>query len=225
MTNLGKYLIALALVLGAFGTLAFFGVSPFKQEVQQSFGDVVSNTQWFTGGYKVGPVNNALFTSNTITLANGQDQGVWRNTTGVNVIVDTTHLVLLGATTNSEASSTFQFSVGATSTAIIAEPEKFGWITTASSTLAIANFNLATSSMVSNVNANATDLLVADNYWMHASSTPTFINVPPNYYLFVKIDSQCAYAQAGVTCELATSTNRGFVGVKIPFWYHYPSTF
>ena len=229
MTNLGKYLIALALVLGAFGTLAFFGQTPFLQvnqvvqQASQQVGSVVeTNTPWFSNGYKYGNTN-ALFTSATLNVANGSDQAVWQNNTGQNVVIDTVHLVTNATSSTAIASSTYQFNVGATSTPTIAEPDKTGWITSTNTWLSINGYNLATSSAVANKIGGISHVILADNYWFHASSTSTFIEVPSGQYFFVKIDSNCLYPQAGITCETATSTNRGFTTVTVPFWYHYSS--
>lgn len=213
------------------GVFAFFGLTPFgkqvAQEAAQQFGStVVPDAQWFTSGFKYG-TSNALFMSASLTLSNGQDQGVWKNNTGQPVVIDTTHLALTSSLSTSVASTSYQFSVGATSTPTIPEPEKLNWIVGATTPLSIDKFNLATSTATADAVGGLNNLIVADNYWMHSTSTApyqsTFIMVPPNWYVFVKIDSNCAYAQAGITCELATSTNRGFTSVSIPFWYHYSS--
>lgn len=227
MTNLGKFLIALALVLGAFGTLAYVGVSPFVQVAQKVGSTVQDNTPWFTNGYKVGN-SNALFNSASLTLVNGTDQASWLNNTGQPVVVDATHLITNAATNSATASTTYQISVGATSTATIVETNTTGWITSTLTPLAITNFYLATSSKVSQAAGNLLFKIQADNFSFHASSTAGLndtanIVVPAGWYLFAKIDSNCAYAQAGITCELATSTNRGFTTITVPFWYHYSS--
>lgn len=187
-----------------------------------------TNVPWWTNGYKYG-ASNALFTSAVLTVNNGQDQAVWKNNTGQPVVIDTTHLVINATSSRSVASSTYAFSVGATSTATIPEPRSLTWITNASTSLAVDKWTVATGTDVANLQAGLTWKILTDNFFSHASTScavgncSTFIVVPPNQYFFVKIDTLCAYAQGGASCELATSTNRGFTTLSVPFWYHYAS--
>jgi hypothetical protein len=235
MPNTKKIVAGVLAVCALLGSLAFFGLTPFGKTVVQTaanFGSTIQdNTPWFINGYKVGPTSNALFTSGVLTIANGQDQAVWKNTTGQPVVIDTTHIVTNAIAANTDASSTFSFSVGATSTATLSEPRSISWITNASTSLSIANWIVATGTPVTDV--TGTGLLfrmLTDNYTSHASTSCAYaancgsqIVVPPNSYFFAKIDTLCAYAQGGISCELATSTNRGFTTVTVPFWYHYSS--
>lgn len=225
MTNTQKIIAGVLVVCALLGASAWFGVTPFRQAVQQAsqqLGSVVdSNVPWFTNGYKAGTVN-ALYTNASITLQNGQDQGVWQNNTGQPVVIDTSHLVTNATLTSSVASSTFVFSVGATSTKTIAEPQSTTWITSTLTPLSIDKYSLATSTSVTSP-GSILNAILADNYVNHTTGKSALIEVPTGWYVFVKIDSLCAYAQAGIACELATSTNRGFTTVTVPFWYHYSS--
>jgi len=219
-------------VLALLGACAFFGLTPFGKSVvtevsqtAQQYGDVVPNVQQFTAGFQYGQ-SNALFMSNLLTVNNGSDQAVWQNQTGKPVVIDTTHIITNATSSASIASSTYQFSVGATSTATIPENNKVAWITSTLTPLSITNFTLATSNPVAYLAGGIAFREQADNYAYHASSTAGLNNsasivVPPNWYFFVKIDTNCPYSAAGIACESATSTNRGFTTVSVPFWYHY----
>lgn len=227
MTNTQKIAAGVLAVCAVLGTLAFFGLTPFKavNQVVQQFGSVVqSDVPWFTNGYKVGN-SNALFTSSSMSIPAGSDQIVWQNLTGQAVIVDNVHVDTNGTSSTAIASSTYMFSVGATSTATIAEPYKFNWITSVLTPLAITNFMLSTGTPVGYAAGGLTFRNQADNFAYHASSTPGLnttatIVVPPNWYLFAKIDTNCITQGA---CDTSTSTTRGFTTVSIPFWYHYSS--
>lgn len=231
MTNLGKYLIALALVLGAFGTLAFFNVTAFHNEVQQTvqkFGsDVSTNVPWYTNGFKYGNLN-ALYQSASLTLVNGSDQAVWQNLTGQPVIVTYSPVYLNSLNAANTASSTFSIAIGATSTAVVSEPYKLNWETASSTSdfpdLLVTNFTFATGTPAGIPTSGILFSQLVDNFTYHASSTSalnsTSIVVPPNAYLYAKLDSTCI-TEGG--CETSTSTNRGFTTVSIPFSYNYSS--
>lgn len=229
MANLGKYLLALALVLGILGTAAFFGITPFREAVTsatQQLGSVVnSDTPWFTGGFKYGN-SNRLFMQQTLTIAAGTDQAIWTNNTGTTVFVPFTDVYLTGNLPTSNASSTFSIAVGATSTSVIAEPYTLNWEVASTSDfpdLAITNLNIPTSTLAGIPTTALTFALQGDNIIYHATSTGndgTTLIIPPGANMFAKLDSTCR-TQGG--CETSTSTNRGFTTVSIPFEYYYSS--
>lgn len=206
MTNLGKYLIALALVLGAFGALAFVGLTPFGKQVENQFGDVVPNAQWFTTGIGFGS-NKALYLSNTLTLGSGVNQAAWQNQTGTTVTVDASRFDLTGT-----ASSTVAVWVGTSTSATVTN--QFGAITTAPfwSQLISASNTISTST-------NGTYTTQLDNFVNHKSGYPAEIQVLNGQYLLLVVSSACT-TNAGIQCETATSTNRGWTAVA-PFVYHY----
>lgn len=206
MTNLGKYLIALALVLGAFGTLAFVGLTPFGQKVEQKFGDVVPNAQWFTSGYGFG-TNNALYLSGKLTIGVGQNQVAWQNLTGKTVTVDVTHFDLNGI-----ASSTVAVWIGTSTTATV--------VNVYNTTTAPFWAQLIGSSNTISTSTNGTLYPTQlDNFTNNKSGYPSEIQVLNNQYLVEVVSSACT-GQAGISCEVATSTNRGWNAVT-PFTYHY----
>lgn len=224
MSNTHKTIAGVLAVCALLGGLAFFGLTPFGKAVEQAaqqFGSTVQdNTPWFSNGYKVGN-SNALLNASSITIAAGTDQAVWLNTTGQPVIIDMTHAVINATSSNAIASSTFQISVGATSTATIPEPLKTGWIVGSNTSLAIDKFNIATGTQISTgVSGGPFWRLVTDNDWFHSSTTPSEITVLNGQYFFAKLDSPCSTEGS---CEQATSTARGFVSISVPFWYHFSS--
>lgn len=227
MTNLGKYLIALALVLGAFGGLAFIGVTPFKQ-VAQNFGSVVqSDAPWFTNGFKYGN-STRMFMQTTLTVPVGSDQAVWNNNTGTAVFVTLVDVYLNGANQNSVASSTYSIAVGATTTPTIAEPFTLNWEVPSSTSdfpdLAITNLNIATGTASGVPTTGLTFNLIGDNITYHATSTGNdgvTLVVPNGANVFVKLDSTCKIT--GVSCETSTSTNRGFSTISVPLEYYFSS--
>lgn len=229
MTNTQKLIKGVLAVCVLLGILAFFGLTPFGKAAVQNFGSVVSSdAPWYTSGFKYGNLN-ALYNSGSLTIANGQDQAVWTNNTGQNVIVSATSAYLNGTASNSVASSTFSLAVGATTTATIAEPYKLNWELASSTSdfpdLAITNFTFATGTPAGVPQTNLTNSLLVDNITYHASSTAALnasnIIVPPGANFYVKLDSLCIVG--GVGCETATSTNRGFTTISIPFRYYYDS--
>lgn len=230
MTNLGKYLIALALVLGAFGALAFFGVTPFKQIAQQAsnqFGSTVSSdVPWFTNGLKYGN-SNRLYSQTILTIASGSDQAVWNNNTGQTVFIPMADVFLNGTSTTATASSTFSIAVGATTTSVIAEPYKLNWeVPSATSDfpdLAITNLNIPTTTPAGVPGTLITYNILGDNITYHATSTGNdgvTLIVPNGANVFAKLDSLCITVGG---CETSTSTNRGFMTVSVPFQYYYSS--
>lgn len=186
----------------------------------QTLGSTVDpNPEWFTAGFKYGK-SNALFESNSVIIPNGKDQAVWKNTTGQAVYVDIEHLALSATSSTAVSSSTFAISVGATSTPTIPEAYSLTWLTPLKTFLGIDEYTVATGTSVADLLGGNTTVIVTDNYVFHASSSPAVMEVPKNWYLFAKVDTICV-TEGG--CETATSTNRGFTTVTVPFWYHYSS--
>lgn len=185
----------------------------------QSFGSTVDpNTPWFSNGFKYGK-STALFLSDSLTVAAARDQAVWLNNTGATVVIDTVHVVTNATSSTSVSESTYAVSVGATSTATIVEPYSLTWIVNGNSPLLVDKYSLATSSATGMNPGGLVNRIKADNYANHPASNPSFISVPKGWYLFVKIDSPCT---ADGSCgKTATSTNRGFTTLTVPFWYHY----
>lgn len=230
MTNIGKYLIALALVLGALGTFAFFNLTPFRTVVEQEtqkVGSVVnSDVPWFTSGLKYGN-SNRLYSQTSLVVAVGTDQAVWNNNTGQPVFIPMADVYLNGTSQFEQASSTYSIAVGATSTSIIAEPYTLNWETASSTSdfpdLAVTNLNIATGTPSGVPTTGILFNLIGDNVTYHATSTGNdgvTLVVPSGANLFVKLDSTCHTQGA---CETATSTNRGFTTITIPFQYYYSS--
>lgn len=230
MTNTTKNVIAGVLAVCAIlGALAWFGVTPFRQVVQQAtqqLGSVVQdNTPWFTNGYKYGN-SNRLFSQATLTIAAGTDQAVWKNTTGQAVFVTMTDVYLTGTRDTSQASSTYSIAVGATTTAVIPEPYKFNWETSSTTSdfpdLSITNLNMATGTPAGIPTTGLLFALIGDNILYHASSTNDGVTliVPPNAYIFAKLDTNCVTQGA---CDTSTSTTRGFTTVSVPMQYYYSS--
>lgn len=204
MTNLGKILIALALVLGSLGALSFAGVQPFEQQTQHIAGDVMSNAQWFTGGYGFGS-NSALYLSAKLDLPSGVNQAAWQNNTGSTVTIDMSRFNLTGI-----ASTTFAVWVGTSTTPTVTN--SFNQATAPFWSQLIGTTNtIATST-------NGTYTTQLDNFVNHKSGYPAEIQVLNGQYLLLAVSASCITDGA---CNTATSTNRGWTG-SLPFNYNYP---
>lgn len=222
MTTTAKWLVGtvVALILGVTIGAFLFNSRP------HSFGTaVINDVQWFTSGFKYG-TNGYVYSSAVITINKGQDQGVWRNTTGrpVTVIYTPVFSVASSSTYTVQASSTFSVAVGATSTATISEPFKLNpWVSTSSAGLLVTNFTVPTTTLMNDSTQSLDRVLLTDNYASHASTTVgnlgATIIVPNNNYLFVKIDTPC---NVQGLCEQATSSGMGWNQIIVPFQYYYP---
>ncbi len=152
------------------------------------------------------PVGLTLGTGNrylnrgVISLAKGRNQIAWKNVSGRTVYVNLGDAEMAGT-----ASTTFKLWVGTSTTATVAD-----------------TFNYSAPFYAQFINgatvATATPAgVVADNIGNHASGTPGAIAVAANQYLLM-VASACA---GGSTCESATSTNRGWTTMTLPFLYTY----
>lgn len=235
MTNTQKIWAGVLGVCALLGASAFFGLTPFGKTIVQSteqsaqqFGSVVdSNVPWYTSGYKYGAAN-ALYSSATLTIANGTDQAIWNNNTGQTVVITNASIYLNGNSSTAVSSSTYSIAVGATTTATIAEPYTLNWEKASSTSdfpdLLITNFNFATNTPAGIPTTAVQFSLLSDNFSYHASSTSYLsgaeILVPPGANVFAKLDSVCV---AEGPCETSTSTNRGFTTISVPLRYYYSS--
>lgn len=209
MTTTQKIGAAVVVVLGLLGALSFFGVNLVAKT--ESFGSTVSSDiPWFTNGYKVGN-SNALYTATSLSLPVGVNQASWLNNTGQIVVVDNSHVDLLGT-----ASTTMKLYVGTSTKSTVTDSFALGTAPMWSQT--IDGYSIATST--SGLSATQA-FTVADNYGSHKTNYSSFMEVLPNQYLIAVLSSNCStYSQA---CgETATSSNRGYT-LAIPILYHYSS--
>lgn len=172
-------------------------------EVGTINGAVVQNFPYaFTAGYYLGSQTGRSLAA-VISFGAGSNQVAWKNTTGGTVYVKLGNIYANGA-----ASSTVKFYVGTSTTATVTN-----------------SFNPATAPFWSqfidgeSVSTSTPAGVWADNIQGHKSTYPGQIAVADGQYLLLVSSSFCTAVGA---CETATSTNRGYTLVTMPFTYSTP---
>lgn len=156
----------------------------------------------FPAGFTLG-IGSKYLNRAVIQIPKGRNQIAWKNTYGRTVYVNLGDAEMAGV-----ASTTFKLYVGTSSTATVTDTFNG---TAPFSALFINGATIATSSGSGNV--------VADNVNSHAAGSPAAIAVMANQYLLMVASAPCSVV--GVGCETATSSNRGWTTINLPFLFTY----
>jgi hypothetical protein len=155
----------------------------------------------FPAGYQLG-LGNRTSNRGLIQVVRGTNQAYWKNTTGRTVYVALGDLEMAGT-----ASSTFKAYVG-TSTAASAT-NVFSLTTAPLWSQFIDGAQVATGTPAG---------VVADNITNHKTSYPGTLQVNSGQYMLLVASTFCT---ADGACNTATSTNRGWSTLTLPFAYQY----
>lgn len=158
----------------------------------------------FPVGLQLGVGTNANLNEAIIQIQRGQNQASWKNTTGRTVYMLAGDIEMGGI-----ASGTIAVSVGTT---------------TAASTSVIDNFSVSTAPIWSRF-IDATSIstssqlgVIADNIANHKTSYPGMVPVLDGQKVWLVAESLCKTTGG---CETATSSNRGFTTLTMPFYYRF----
>lgn len=162
---------------------------------------VINNPYDFVAGIYLGG-HKSITTGNSISIPAGANQGQWKNLSGQAAEVWLGMADLVSGT----ASSTIDLSIGTTSCAAVVD--NFSAVTAPMWSQFIDSFAIATGSVG----------MLADNISGHKTNYPATILVPSGSCLTAVFESVCKVD--GNSCgNTATSSNRGFSSLGIPFYY------
>ncbi len=194
--------LAILAILGV-GAL-FFTLNPSPSSSTGSArggGPVFNAGAAFPIGLNLG-MNGITTNMGQIQIGRGANQGAWKNTTGRTIYVYEAPLSMAGT-----ASSTIKVYVGTSTTPTATD----------SFTAATAPFwsQLIDAGQIS---TSTTAGLLFDSITNHKTSYPGTLPVADGQYVLLVADSFCRSTGA---CETATSSNRGWTTLTLPFYYFY----
>lgn len=141
----------------------------------------------------------------TLTIAAGQNQASWCNTGAAAVVFDT-WAYLAGTTTNAITASTYKLYVGTSTTAKPPVNDYTSWYA------GLINGALFATS-------TATNQVIADNSASHAGTVASSVAVQSGQCIVAQVQQTYGCTADSGTCKTATSTNRGWATMSIPFYY------
>lgn len=157
---------------------------------------------FFPKGFVLGNLNSRL-SGSSMQITRGLNKISWKNTTGGPVVVKIGDASLSGT-----ASSTFKIYVGTTTSPTVTDTFATA-ITAPFWSQFIDGAQVATGSPTG---------VWADNIANHKSGLPSMIRVEDGQYLTMAVETFC---KTSGSCETATSTNRGWTTLTLPFLYAY----
>ena len=133
-----------------------------------------------------------------LTMNDRVNQASWKNTTGNTVYVsDAIFHLIPNAKNVTLASSSFNFFIGTSTTATVADQS------------ILTNINGLIDTYVIATSSNATSTVASSNV-KGGTNGKGVIGVAPGQYIVAALESVSASCTGGNGCESATSTNRGF---------------
>lgn len=195
-------------VLAILGSLSLIAIKAHTADTSASVGGAQSGGPTFNAGANfpagltLGIGSTRSMNSGLIQIGRGANQASWKNTTGRTVYVRLGDVEMAGT-----ASSTFKVYVGTSTAATVTNV--FSLTTAPLWSQFIDGAQIATATPAG---------VWADNITNHKTSYPGTIQVNSGQYFTLVASTFCSTVGA---CETATSTNRGWSTLTLPFQYQY----